>query len=276
MLGPRSFLSFARLSAGFLSPRCRSGRNWSDALSLVQSGACAAVSLDCFDTLLARGIPDWEQHVLAETAGMEAGLSAHQALNSLCLARERAQRLAAGDEEPTAASIWTQYCIIIGIPERAAAQLCTHELKLLEMTSIASADALNLVATIQAHQLPWFVCSDTRWSASLLSGLLRGKGFAIAPESIFSSSDHHRSKFRGGLYSIAYRHLVVALGREVPPSAILHVGDNFFADNCSAASFGMRTVNVPAASLQPGQAAGDGAINTYLESVRRDLAFGRL
>ncbi len=272
MLPLRSLLSVTRLLAGFLSPRSRSGQSWSDALSLVQTGACAAVSLDCFDTLLARGIPDHEQLVLAETAGMEAGYSALQARDNLRVAHQRAKHLSGGDQEPTAASIWVQYCIISGLSEQVATQLCAHELKLLEMTSIASADALNLVAAIESRRLPWIVCSDTRLSASVLSGLLRGKGFAIAPESIFSSSDHRKSKFRGGLHSIAYQHVVETLGRDIPPSAILHVGDNFFADNCSAASFGMRSVNVPAASLQPGQAADTDAINAYLELVRRDLA----
>ena len=274
MLSARSFLSVARLSAGFLSPRCHSGRSWSDALSLVQSGACVAVSLDCFDTLLARGIPDWEQHVLAEVGGMIAGLSARQARHCLSLARKRALRLAGGDKEPSTAAIWGQYCFITGLPERVAAQFCIHELKLLEITSRASADALSFVATIQALRLQWIVCSDTRWSAFALSGLLQGKGFAIGPESVFCSSDHCSSKFRGRLYSIAYQHLVESLGRNVPPAAILHVGDNFFADNCSAASFGMRTVNVPAASLPPGHVADTDAINAYLDLVRRDITLG--
>lgn len=274
MLHVRSLQSVTRLFAGFLSPLCRSGRSWSDALSLAQSGSCAAISLDCFDTLLTRRIPDWEQLVLAETAGLEAGYSALQARHSLRAARARAKHLATGDQEPTAASIWTEYCIAIHISEQAAMQLCAHELKLLQMTSFASAEALNFVLAVESLHLPWIVCSDTRWSATALSGLLRGKGFAIGPKSTFCSCDHGKSKFRGGLYPIAYRRMVEALGQNVPPSSILHVGDNFFADNCSAAAFGMLTVNVPSASRQPAPTEDVDAVKAYLEVVRRDIALG--
>lgn len=274
MLRARSFLSLARLSAGFLSPRSHCGRSWSDALSLVQSGACAAVSLDCFDTLLARGIPDWEQIVLAETAGVEAGYSAPQARDKLRAACERAKRLAAGDQEPAAESIWIEYCAAMRMHGRMAPQLCAHEMKLLEMTSLASAEATDFLAAIEKLRLPWIVCSDTRWSAISLSRLLSGKGFTIEAESILSSCDHGKSKFRGGLYPIAYQRLAVALGRRVPPSAILHIGDNFFADNCSGAAFGMLTVNVPSASRRPAPAADTDAVTAYLEAVRQDIAIG--
>jgi hypothetical protein len=274
MLPLRSLQSVTRLFTGSLSPRSRSGRSWSDALSLVQTGAFAAVSLDCFDTLLARGIPDREQLVLAETAGLGTGYSASQALRSLSVGRERAKRLAAGDQEPTAASIWTEYCAAIGIPQSAATQLCAHELKLLEMTSFASPEALNFVTAVESFHLPWIVCSDTRWSATFLSGLLRGKGFAIGPESIFCSCDHGKSKFRGGLYPIAYQCMIETIGRNVPPSSILHIGDNFFADNCSAAAFGMLTVNIPSALRQPAPAADADVVKAYLETVRRDIALG--
>lgn len=273
MLRSRSLLSLARLFFGFLSPRCHGGRNWSDALLQVQSGEYVAVSMDCFDTILARGVPDWEQHVLAETVAGEAGRTPNQAREDFDLARKQATRLATGDEEPTARSIWTQYCKIAGIPEQAE-QLCAHELKLLEMTSTASADALNFIATVQTLDLPWIICTDTRWSASLLSDFMRRKGIAIGAESIFSSSDHRRSKFRGGLYSIAHQHLGKALRQEFPPSKILHIGNSFFADNCSAACFGMRTVRVPAASLKPEQVPAAETISSYLELVRRDLALG--
>lgn len=270
----RSLLSVTRLFAGLISPRSRSGQSWRDALSLVQSGACAAVSLDCFDTLLARGIPDWEQLVLAETAGAEAGYSAPQARDKLRTARERAKRLAAGDQEPTAESIWIEYCMAMRMHERMAAQLCAHEMKLLEMTSCASAEATDFLAAVEKLRLPWIVCSDTRWSAASLSSLLRGKGIAVDAESILSSCDHGKSKFRGGLYPIAYQRLEETLGRRVPLSSILHVGDNFFADNCSAAAFGMLTVNVPSALRQPASTEDVDVVKDYLDAVRRDIALG--
>ena len=272
MLNARTLVSVTRLCAGFLSPRCRCGQNWSDALSLVESGTCVAISLDCFDTLLARGIPDWEQQVLAETAGLEAGHSALKARHIFNVAHKRAKRLAAGDQEPTAVSIWTEYCDSIGIPKRVAKQLCAHEMKLLEMTSHASTDALNFVAAVESLHLPWIVCSDTRWTAASLSRLLRGKGFAIESESTLSSCDQSKSKFRGGLYPIAYQYMLETLGRKVAPSSILHVGDNFFSDNCSAAAFGMLTVNVPPASRQPVSAADSDSVKAYLETARQDIA----
>lgn len=264
-------MSIARLSAGFLSPRCRRGRSWSDALSLVQSGTCAAVSLDCFGTLLARESVDWEQRIIAETVGREAGYSKSQSHRFLKGARVNAQRLAGGDEEPTAESIWTEYCTALGISDMGM-RLCADELKLLEMTSHAVAEALHFVAAVARLHLPWIVCSDTRWPAPLLTGLLEGKGFVVPPESVFCSCDHRKNKFRGGLYSITYRYLTETLGRHLPPSTILHVGDSFFADSCSAARFGMQTVNVPAAMPTPEQVTGAESAIAYLAALRQDLA----
>jgi FMN phosphatase YigB (HAD superfamily) len=272
MLAGRPFLSVARLSAGFLSPKCRAGRGWQDALSLAHTGDYLAISLDCFDTLLVREDPDWEQRIVAEIAGANAGYSSQQSQNMLRVAHERAQGLSDGDREPSAASIWLQFCIGAGLPEQVASRMSAHELSLLEVASLASNDALSFVAEIEGLGLPWIVCSDTRWSAGQLSVLLQHKGFAIPPESVFSSSDHGRSKFRGGLYPIAHRHVVEALGKNVPPSAILHVGDNFLADNCSAACYGMQTVNVPRAPRQTKQIVAGSDVHAYLDFVRRDVS----
>lgn len=273
MLRARSMISAARLFAGFLSPRSSLGRGWDEALSIAQTGRFTVVSLDCFGTLLARESVDWEQRILAETVGREAGYSESRSRQFLKAARVKAQHLAGGDEEPTAESIWTEYCAVLGIPDLAK-QISAHELKLLEMTSSATSDALKFVAAVENLELPWIVCSDTRWPAQALSGLLGGKGFAVPQESIFCSCDHRRSKFRGGLYSIAYQHLAETLGQRILPADILHIGDNFFADKCSAAHFGMRVVKVPSAQRDRGQTAEMDSANAYLERVRQDIALG--
>jgi FMN phosphatase YigB (HAD superfamily) len=271
MLRAPSILSMARLTAGFLSRRNHLGHSWDAAFSVLRSGRCAGVSMDCFGTLLARGSTDWEQHILAETVGFEAGYSQPRAKRLFKKALEQAKLVAGGDQEPAAKSIWTEYCIALGVPDMAT-QLSAHELKLLEITSNAADRALPFVDAVKNLQLPWIVCSDTRWPASELCWLLREKGFDIPLESVFCSCDHRKSKFRGGLYSVAYKHLIEALGRQVPPRTILHVGDNFLADNCSAASFGMLTVNVPPACRQTEPAAD--TIGTYLELARQDIALG--
>ena len=114
--------------------------------------------------------------------------------------------------------------------------------------------------------------TDTRWPAPLLTGLLEGKGFSVAPGSVFCSCDHRRNKFRGGLYSIAYRHLTETLGRHITPSRILHVGDSFLADSCSAARFGMSTVKVPVAAPDQDHILDTEAAREHLAALQQDLA----
>lgn len=268
----RSLSSAARLLAGFLSPRCHVGRSWGDALSLIQSGSCAGVSLDCFDTLLARGVPDWEQDALAATVASEAGYSAFQARDILKLARRRAQQRVGGDGEPAAVSIWTEFCVAVGIPERLAMQLCAHELALLEMTSMASYEATEFIADVEARHIAWLVCSDTRWPATALHQLLGSKGVAVSPESIFCSCDHRKSKFRGGLYSIAHRRLAEILGQPISPKNIVHIGDNFLADTCSAACFGMLAIQVPPAPRMPSASVDGEPIRSLLAGARQEIA----
>lgn len=241
-------------------------------MALVRSGSCAGVSLDCFDTLLARGAPDWEQKALAEAIAAENGFSTLQARDMLRLAHKRAKQLVGGDEEPSAVLIWTEFCISLGIPEHVATQLCAHEMKLLDMTSIVSCEASGFVAALESRRIPWIVCSDTRWPAAALSKLLHDKGLPVRPESIVTSCDHRKSKFRGGLYSVAHEHLAQTLGQPVSPSDILHVGDNFLSDVCSAACFGMLAVSIPRAKLGPAFAADLAEVESYLATARQDIA----
>lgn len=262
----RSLSSAVRLLAGFVSPR-RAGRSWGDALSLVRSGACAGVSVDCFDTLLARAEPDWEQHALAELVGTAAGHAGPEARRMLRLATRRARRGA--DDEPGAAVIWAEYCNELGIPGQLAARLRAHELRLLEMTSTASVDAIEFVAAVERLRLPWIVCSDTRWSRAELSWLLSRKGFDVAGEAVFASCDHGQSKFRGGLYAIAQEHLRTTLGPQASRANIVHVGDNFLADCCSAACHGWRAIVIPPQRQIGGRAA---AVSSHLETVRQEVA----
>lgn len=264
----RSLFSAARLLAGFVSPRRRAGRSWDDALSLVRSGACAGVSVDCFDTLLARAEPDWEQHALAELVGAATGHAGQDARRMLRLATRRARR-GAGDE-PAAAVIWAEYCNALGIPGRLAAQLCKHELKLLEMTSTASVDALEFIAAVERLRLPWIVCSDTRWSRAELSWLLSLKGFCVAGEAVFASCDYGQSKFRGGLYAIAQEHLRTTLEPRESRADIVHVGDNFLADCCSAACHGWHAIVIPPQRQIGARVAA--AVSSHLEAVRQEVA----
>lgn len=271
MAGPRSLLSAARLLAGFASPRLRVGRSWNDAMSLVRSDACAGISVDCFDTLLARAMPDWEQRILAQIVGSSARRADGNAANMLSAAHRRARRHGGADGEPSAHLVWAEYCNALGLPGRVAARMSAHEFELLALTSAASTEALEFITTVENHNLPWVICSDTRWSRTELSRLLALKGFAVSENAIFSSCDHGRSKFRGGLYAIAYEHLRRTLGPQVARDNIVHVGNNFLADDCSAACFGMRTVGIPPARLSL-DAATTAPVTEWLEAIRREVA----
>lgn len=254
-----------RFSRGFFSRARLVGRSWEDADRALDSGRYQAVSIDCFDTLLARLAPDWEQITVAEI-GMT--LSAKLPGRAESLIRSARSRLRGRDiDEPSALSIWVEFCSLAGLPQTFAVKFAEAEKDLLSSSSAASDQATKFVARACQQDVPLIVCSDSRWPALELGMTLSSHGFAFAPQAIVCSCDHNQSKFRGSLYKVAAERIDQLTGRHVESARVLHVGDNLFSDYYSAACHGWSCVNVPGARLAPTQRETAERAKTRLPSI---------
>lgn len=244
----RSFGSGVRLARGYLSSRCQPSGGWDGAKARLLSGVVRGVSLDCFDTLLARHEADWEQYAVADHVAKAKGMTERDARDVLDAAIRKAKKDGGGpDNEPDTVAIWAAFCDAMALPSRFTNSLTDIEYSLLEMSVSANPCALDFVALLEQRGIPWLVCSDSRWHGGHLARLLTARGFPVQDRKIFTSCEHGLSKFRGNLYGLAQDYWQVTLGPAGTPENILHVGDNLFADCCSAACFGWQAIGVPPA-----------------------------
>ncbi len=150
--------------------------------------------------------PIGEQQALAEAAGLEAGHSVLKAAHPPMLRTSAQSALQPATRNQSAVSIWTEYLRFNRDSKWVESNCAAHEMKLLEMTSHASTDALSFVGAVESLHLPWIVRSGYGAGQRLRCPVDRGaKALPSNSESTLSSCDQSKSKFRGGLYPIAYQ-----------------------------------------------------------------------
>lgn len=262
-----------RLARGAIALSRQVGRSWNDAYAALGSGRYAVVSIDCFDTLIARLAPDWEQISIARIGATLAGHSpagAEKRIKSV-----RASLRARGVCEPTALAIWQEFCVQSRLSPTLADKFETYEFELLKASSAASGYACTFVAQASRQAVPLIVCSDTRLPARSLGRLLGHHGLNIAEQAIVCSCDYNLSKFRGSLYPAAAERIGSLTGTCISPREVLHVGDNPFSDFYSSACHGWNCVKVPAASLAPDQRSIAGQAELRLQAIEDSLAATR-
>jgi len=268
--GQTALTSALRLARGFLLRAGKLGEGWEVAYRALDSGRYSAVSIDCFDTLLARLAPDWEQHALARIGAALAGQSPVRA--GYLTKSARASLRAHGLCEPGALEIWRAFCLLTKLPSTLAEKFAGRELQLLTISSANSNSAREFVTQVSRQHVPLIVCSDTRWPATALGQLLRHHGFDLPEQTLICSCDHNLSKFRGSLYATAAEKIGTLSGNRVPPENILHIGDNLFADYYSAACHGWSCVKVPAARLSAEQRSSAKLARQRLSDIHDELS----
>ena len=214
--------------------------SWCNALESLDSvlESVEVVSLDFFDTLVRRRFdpPDYVSELLAEELLRLApysrdGLSAELVRirrTAECEAREHRASLF-GDSECSHWEIFHQFNTIASsdlgwysLP--TASELADIEFSLDKSCMELMPAVSDFLISLRERQKNIIIISDTYYSSSSLSVILQSLGVCIETDSIFSSSDHRKSKVRGDLYTEVIRRLAV------PPEHVLHIGDNFLSD----------------------------------------------
>ena len=244
---------------------------WLTAHATLRSGKYSAVSIDCFDTILSRWQPEWEQRAIAALAIELADRDSGSADAILRRASVSAARTAAGGAEPSALAIWRSFCGFAGLPGALADVLCRGELELLEASSALEDKALDFICAVIDRQLPLVVCSDTRWPAVFLCAVLQKKGLKMIQDALVCSCDYQKSKFRGDLFGVAKARLSAQAGRDICPANILHIGDSRLSDIYSGASFGLTTILVDKSRVASIGGSSRSLHQNCLSKVRQDI-----
>lgn len=192
----------------------------------------AALSLDCFDTLLWRDThaPRDLFGALPEITVAQRGWAEDRARNAVALRHNR--------REVTIGEIYRELLPNGSETERAAA--VERELDAEAAHCFAFAPTVALMREAKARGLQVFIVSDTYLDADQLGGLIAaaaGKGVSALIDRIFCSSAYGMPKAKG-LYGQVLRELGIA------PEQILHIGDNKSADVDGVAPFGVQTLHL--------------------------------
>jgi FMN phosphatase YigB (HAD superfamily) len=209
------------------------------AFELLADDSISVLSLDCFDTMLARRVPDaTDAFPLLGARLVERGLISPEitpgVFKKLRIGAENRVRRMMSDGgrgvEVTLDEIYDQ--LRFGAPGRLAEVEVEVERELL----MPDVDVLELVRHTRALGKQVVAVSDTYFSELQLRGFLE-PFFALEThvDRVFASCEYREGKTTG-LFEIVLREL----GRE--PGEVVHVGDNEKSDIDSARAVGIRAV----------------------------------
>jgi len=214
------------------------------AFEAVSSDTCSVLSLDLFDTLLWRKVPEPVSAfiMLGGRLRAEGQLAPDIDASAFAVLRERAELRARRDREASGRGVEvTLRDICARIPPRTLRgigldELIEREVELERSLLVPDLDVLEL-ARLAVERGKRVVCvSDTYFSvADLRSFLSIGAAGALDVERVFASSAHGVGK-GGGLWRI----VLDALGAGA--AEVVHVGDNHAVDVVAAGRVGIRTV----------------------------------
>lgn len=191
------------------------------------------LSLDCFDTLLWRNAQA-PSDIFAEL-GIEGG-----SIEPRVFAERKARKMAAYHHGRNEVPIETIHARLVpGAGEAALAASVQAELDAEARHCYGFEPVMALIRDARAKGLKVIIVSDTYFSPEQLRELIEraaGAEIAQAIDRVFTSSEHGMSKAEG-----LFRPVIDALG--VSPAAILHLGDNFTADQQAPAVLGIATAH---------------------------------
>lgn len=192
------------------------------------------LSLDCFDTLLWRNV-NAPCDVFADLP------IAGGAMGPRMNAEESAREMAQFNHRRNEVSIEEIYRRLFpsASPDDIAAAI-ERELEAEARHCFGFAPTIELMRDAKARGLSIIIVSDTYLNEPQLRNLIgtaAGDEVVALIDRIFCSSEHGRTKGEG-----LFRPVLEAL--RVPPSAILHVGDNMHADQAAPSTLGIHTVHL--------------------------------
>jgi FMN phosphatase YigB (HAD superfamily) len=213
------------------------------ARAVAEREAVKVLSLDVFDTLLWRVVPEPVDafvlvgRALAEHGSLRVAPEAFGRLREAAERRARARSVeAGGSEEVSLARIYAQLAAVLAA-DADPEEMADIEVEVERTITFPDLAVVELARQLQAARgVRVVLVSDTYLSAARLHRLLDREPFTgIDLDGVFASSDHGCNK-GSGLYDLA----LGALG--VTGGDVLHLGDNPDADVARAAKAGLHPV----------------------------------
>jgi len=214
------------------------------AAELIRDRACSVLSLDVFDTLLWRKVPEPIDAFLPLGTQLvtDGLLSPDIDAGAFASLRRRAEVRARQDRESSGRGVEvTLGEICARIPREILRgigpdELAAREVELERSLLVPDLDVAELVRAAAENAIPVICVSDTYFSEGDLRLFLATPPLgALAFDRVFASSAHGVGK-TGGLWRIVLDELGVR------PKEVVHVGDNHPADVVAAGRAGLTTV----------------------------------
>lgn len=218
-------------------------------LQQIERDSIKVLSLDIFDTLLWRAVPEpvdafiLTGHRLKEAGLLSAKATTHDFAEERRLAEVRArQKLAAAGEgtEVTLLEVYEQLSRkLVPAVANDIERLIDSELTVEESLLVPDLDIVALVQAVGQMGVQTVLASDTYFSEAHIRRFL-GRSLTADVEiaHVFTSSDHRAGKSQG-LFSIVLDRL------SLKPAQVLHIGDNYAADIEGARGAGIPSFYLP-------------------------------
>lgn len=210
------------------------------------SGRYKVLSLDVFDTLLWRRVPEprdlffqvghdlRSQHLLLDWVSVVQFAELRATAEKAARAQAEAQT---GSREVLLADIYGALPDHIWRDDSAARTSADIEVATESASMVLDHDVADLLNVAQSNGVRVVLTSDTYFTRGALMGFLTQAGLAAEriPETLYISNEHGRPKWRD-----LFDHVLSDLG--VPANDVVHVGDNVDADVNPCAMRGMAHV----------------------------------
>lgn len=209
----------------------------------IQAGQIKLISLDIFDTLLARCVepPEMVQHAVCRVVGKHTGI----APVAVWQARQQAEKEL---REEAVAAGFDHECRYIDLAPRWVEKLfneqdpelghfmCQTELALEDISLHVKPEARVFMDWVREQDVKMVAVSDMYLNHDLMTELLGRKGLLHYFEHVFVSADYQEGKYTGRLFRRLLQHQTVDAGQ------VVHIGDNPVSDRRMACREGLQGV----------------------------------
>jgi predicted HAD superfamily hydrolase len=209
----------------------------------IDAGKVRLISLDIFDTLLARCVepPVLVQHAVCRSVGKQVGIAPRLVWQARQEAEQalRAEAVAGGfDHECRYTDLLPRWMDNLFKEHDTALgkQICQTELALEDMALHIKPDAQVFMDWVREQRVKMVAISDMYLDRDLLCELLGRKGLLHYFADVYVSADYQEGKYTGKLFRR------VLQGQSVPASHVVHIGDNPISDRRVACKEGLQGV----------------------------------
>lgn len=233
------------------------------------------ISTDVFDTLLLRQPRSQRSRVMAGERRFARllkeyrfSISAEELLRARLLAESfayRALNTGGGIGEVRLTDIVFRQLAMLGLPPHLLERRLAIEIAIEKASLSANGPLAMALRQHREDGIRIIAVSDTCLPTEGLAELINHFHGPNLIDKIYASADVGASKRHGGLFS------AVLEAEALPPSSVLHIGDDKVADCSVPETMGINTIHIPKGWLRRYASQADGARTEALRSFRRQL-----